>query len=133
MKKKNPIKPSEQELAILQVLWQQETATVKEVNAVLNQQKPTGYTTTLKLMQIMHEKQLVTRTSEGAKGRSHIYSAAVQESQINNHLLDSFIQRVFQGSTSKLVLRALGRDDASAEELEEIRKYLDQLDKKYIL
>ena len=130
MKKKNTTKPSEQELAILQVLWQQDAATVKEVNAVLNRQKPTGYTTTLKLMQIMHEKQLVTRTSEGAKGRSHLYSAAVKESQINNHLLDSFIQRVFQGSTSKLVLRALGRDDASTEELEEIRKYLDQLDKK---
>ena len=129
MKKKKPIKPSEQELAILQVLWQQKSATVKEVNAVLNQQRPTGYTTTLKLLQIMHEKQLVTRTSEGAKGRSHIYSAAVQESQINNHLLDNFIQRVFQGSTSKLVLRALGRDDASAEELEEIRQYLDQLKK----
>ena len=128
--KKNLLKPSEQELAILQVLWQQGPATVKEVNAVLSQQKPTGYTTTLKLMQIMHEKQLVTRTSEGAKGRSHIYSAAVQESHINNSLLDGFIQRVFQGSTSKLVLRALGRADASPEELEEIRKYLDQLDKE---
>lgn len=130
MKKKNSIKPSEQELAILQVLWQQEAATVKEVNAALSRQRPTGYTTTLKLMQIMHEKGLATRTTEGAKGRSHIYSAAVKESQINNHLLDNFIQRVFQGSTSKLVLRALGRDDASAEEIEEIRKYLDQLDKK---
>ena len=130
MRKKNPDKPSEQELAILQVLWQRGAATVKEVNAVLNEHKPTGYTTTLKLLQIMHDKQLVTRTTEGAKGRSHIYSAAVKESQINNHLLDNFIQRVFQGSTSKLVLRALGRDDASAEELQEIRKYLDQLDKK---
>lgn len=129
MKKKKPTKPSEQELAILQVLWQREAATVKEVNAVLSQQRPTGYTTTLKLMQIMHEKQLVTRTSEGAKGRSHLYSAAVKESQINNHLLDNFIQRVFQGSTSTLVLRALGRDDASAEELEEIRQYLNQLKK----
>ena len=130
MGKKKNLKPSEQELAILQVLWQQEAATVKEVNVVLNRQRPIGYTTTLKLMQIMHEKQLVTRTSEGARGRSHRYLAAVQESQINNHLLDSFIQRVFQGSTSKLVLRALGRADTSAEELEEIRKYLDQLDKK---
>ena len=129
MGKAKILKPSEQELAILQVLWQRGAATVKEVNEVLSQQKPTGYTTTLKLMQIMHDKQLVTRTSEGAKGRSHLYSAAVKESQVNNHLLDSFIQRVFQGSTSKLVLRALGRADASPEELEEIRKYLDQLDK----
>ena len=129
MKKKTP-KPSEQELAILQVLWQQGAATVKEVNAVLAKQKPTGYTTTLKLMQIMHDKQLVTRTTEGAKGRSHIYSAAVPESQVSHNLLDGFIQRVFRGSTSQLVLRALGREDASPEELEEIRKYLDRLDKK---
>ena len=127
---KKSIKPSEQELAILQVLWQQGAATVKEVNEVLNQQKPTGYTTTLKLLQIMHEKGLVDRTTEGAKGRSHIYSAAVQESQISHRLLDSFIQRVFRGSTSKLVLRALGRNDTSPEELEEIRRYLDQLSKK---
>ena len=127
---KKLVKPSEQELAILQILWQQSAATVKEVNAALNTQKPTGYTTTLKLMQIMHGKGLVHRTTEGAKGRSHIYSAAVQESQINHRLLDNFIQRVFQGSTSKLVLRALGRNDASPEELEEIRQYLDQLDKK---
>lgn len=127
---KKSIKPSEQELAILQVLWQQGDATVREVNEVLNQQKPTGYTTTLKLLQIMHEKGLVDRTTEGAKGRSHIYSATVQESQISHRLLDNFIQRVFQGSTSKLVLRALGRNDASAEEIEEIRQYLDQLNKK---
>lgn len=129
MKEKKNIKPSENELAILQVLWHQGPATVREVNEVLSRQKPTGYTTTLKLMQIMHEKGLLTRTSEGAKGRSHIYSPTVKESQVSAHMLDSFIQRVFQGSTAKLVMRALGRSKASPEEIEQIKKFLDEMDK----
>ena len=128
MNKKKDIKPSENELAILQVLWEREPTTVKEVNEVLNEQKPTGYTTTLKIMQIMHEKELVTRTTEGAKGKSHLYSSAVTEQQINGQLLDQFIQRVFRGSASSLVLRALGRSETSPEELDEIKKYLDDLD-----
>ncbi len=125
----NKIKPSAAELAILQVLWQNGPSTVKAVNEVLNQDKPTGYTTTLKFMQIMHEKGLVTRTSEGAKGRSHIYKAAVAESQISADLLDSFIQRVFQGSAAKLVMKALGKGKTSEEEIQEIRKLLDEIEK----
>ncbi|MEM9672577.1 MAG: BlaI/MecI/CopY family transcriptional regulator [Bacteroidota bacterium] len=121
-------KPSENELAILQILWEREPATVKEVNEILNQRKPTGYTTTLKLMQIMHEKGLVTRTSEGAKGKSHLYSSAVTEKQVNGQLLDQFIQRVFRGSASSMVMRAIGRSDITPEEIEEIRKFLDDLD-----
>jgi predicted transcriptional regulator len=121
-------KPSENELAILQILWEQEPATVKEVNEVLNRQKPTGYTTTLKLMQIMHEKGLVTRTTEGAKGKSHLYSSAVTEKQVNGQLLDQFIQRVFRGSASSMVMRAIGRSDITTEEIEEIRKFLDDID-----
>jgi BlaI family penicillinase repressor len=130
MEEKKKIKPSESELAILQVLWRQGPATVREVNEVLSLQKPTGYTTTLKLMQIMHEKGLLTRTSEGAKGRSHIYTPTVQEAQVSTHLLDSFIQRVFQGSTAKLVMGALGRSKASPEEIEQIKRFLDEIDKK---
>ncbi|WKN45823.1 BlaI/MecI/CopY family transcriptional regulator [Tunicatimonas pelagia] len=121
-------KPSENELAILQVLWEREPATVKSVNEVLNQKKPTGYTTTLKLMQIMHDKGLVTRTTEGAKGKSHLYSSAVTEKQVNGQLLDQFIQRVFRGSASSMVMRAIGRSEISAEEIEEIRNFLDGLD-----
>ncbi|MGD1890425.1 MAG: BlaI/MecI/CopY family transcriptional regulator [Cyclobacteriaceae bacterium] len=121
-------KPSENELAILQILWEREPATVKEVNEILNQRKPTGYTTTLKLMQIMHEKGLVTRTSEGAKGKSHLYSSAVTEKQVNGQLLDQFIQRVFRGSASSMVMRAIGRSDITPEEIKEIRKFLDDLD-----
>ncbi len=128
MSSQKKVKPSENELAILQILWEQEPATVKEVNEILNQRKPTGYTTTLKLMQIMHDKGLVTRTTEGAKGKSHLYSSAVAEKQINGQLLDQFIQRVFRGSASSMVMRAIGRSEISPEEIEEIRNFLDGLD-----
>lgn len=123
------IKPSESELAILQVLWKRGPSTVKEVNEALSREKPTGYTTTLKFMQIMHEKGLLSRTSEGSKGRSHIYQAEVSKSQISTHLLDSFIQRVFEGSAAKLVMNALGKGKTSEEEIREIRKFLDELEK----
>ncbi len=129
MKEVKRIKPSDNELSILQVLWALGPSTVREVNDRLNQQKPTGYTTTLKLMQIMYDKGLLTRTSEGTKGRSHIYSPTVKESQVSTHLLDSFIQRVFQGSTAKLVMRALGRDTTSPEEIAQIKQFLNELDK----
>ncbi|MEM8969064.1 MAG: BlaI/MecI/CopY family transcriptional regulator [Bacteroidota bacterium] len=121
-------KPSENELAILQILWEREPATVKDVNEILNRKKSTGYTTTLKLMQIMHDKGLVTRTTEGAKGKSHLYSSAVTEKQVNGQLLDQFIQRVFRGSASSMVMRAIGRSEISPEEIEEIRNFLDGLD-----
>lgn len=126
--KKN-IKPSENELAILQVLWEKGPSTVRTVNEQLSQIKTVGYTTTLKLLQIMHDKGLVDRTTEGAKGRSHIYSAIVKEAQVNNHLLDQFVNRVFKGSTSQLVMRALGRKNPSQEEIKEIRQFLDNMNK----
>lgn len=129
MAKQKNIKPSENELAILQVLWERGPSTVREVNEILSQEKPTGYTTTLKFMQIMYDKGLLSRTSEGAKGRSHIYTAKVQESQVNNDLLDQFVNRVFRGSTSQLVMRALGRKNPSPEEIEEIKKLLDDIEK----
>lgn len=123
------IKPSESELVILQVLWKRGPSTVKEVNEALSREKPTGYTTTLKLMQIMHEKGLLSRTSEGSKGRSHIYQAEVSQSQISTHLLDSFIQKVYEGSAARLVMNALGKGKTSEEEIREIRKFLDELEK----
>lgn len=124
------LRPSESELAILQILWKSGPKTVKEVNEVLNREKTTGYTTTLKLMQIMHEKGLVSRTSEGAKGCSHLYKAEVSKSGVSNNLLDSFMNRVFEGSAGKLVLNALGKGKASKEEIREIRKLLDELENK---
>ena len=129
MAKQKKIKPSENELAILQVLWERGSSTVREVNEVLSEDKTIGYTTTLKFMQIMHDKGFLSRTSEGAKGRSHIYTAEVKESQVNNDLLDQFVNRVFKGSTSQLVMRALGRKNPSPEEIEEIKKFLDDIGK----
>lgn len=122
-------KPSESELAVLHVLWNRGPSTVKEVNEALNRDKPTGYTTTLKIMQIMYEKGLLSRTSEGSKGRSHIYKAVVSKSGISNALLDSFIQRVFEGSAAQLVLKALGKGKTSEAEIQEIRKLLDKMEK----
>ncbi len=129
MESNQNIKPSDSELLILQILWQNGPSTVKEVNELLSKDKPTGYTTTLKLMQIMYEKALVSRTSEGAKGRSHIYDAVVKEAQISRDLLNNFVNRVFQGSVSKLVMRALGNSKTSPEEIEKIRAFLDQIEK----
>lgn len=123
------IKPSESELTILQVLWKKGPSTVKEVNEILSREKPTGYTTTLKFMQIMHEKGLLSRTSEGSKGRSHIYQAEVSKAMVSNKLLDSFINRVFEGSAAKVVLKALGKGKTSKEEIREIRNLLDELEK----
>lgn len=129
MESNKSIKPSDSELLILQVLWQQGPSTVKEVNEELSKDKSTGYTTTLKFMQIMYDKGLVTRTSEGAKGRSHIYSAAVKESQVSRHLLNNFVDRVFQGSVAKLVMRALGNTKTSKDEIDQIRAFLDKIEK----
>jgi len=72
---------------------------------------------------------LLTRTSKGAKGRSHIYHAAVKEAQVSHNLLNNFVDRVFQGSVSKLVMRALGNTKTSPEEIEQIRAYLDKIEK----
>lgn len=119
------MKPTDAELAILHVLWQNGPSTVRQVHDQLTQDREMGYTTALKLMQIMHEKGLVTRT-EAAK--SHIYTANVTEDDTQRTLLDRFVETAFRGSASKLVLQALGQHKASREELDEIKKLLNQID-----
>ena len=119
------MKPTDAELAILHVLWQNGPSTVRQVYDQLTQDREMGYTTALKLMQIMHEKGLVTRT-EAAK--SHIYTAGVTEADTQRTLLDRFVETAFRGSASKLVLQALGQHKASREELDEIKKLLNQID-----
>ncbi|MEN7548140.1 BlaI/MecI/CopY family transcriptional regulator [Rapidithrix thailandica] len=118
-------KPTEAELEILQILWEKEPCTVRQVNEVLSQKKKTGYTTTLKFMQIMLEKGLLKREEAG---RSHIYSSAVAEADTQQRLLDRFVNQVFKGSASKLVMQALGNKKSSKDELEQIRKLLDEID-----
>ncbi len=118
-------KPTEKELEILQVLWTQGPATVRAVNDRLGKGREIGYTTTLKLMQIMFDKGLVSRQKEG---KTHIYSAEISEEKTQNQLLDRLLDTAFKGSAMKLVMQALGHKKPSKEELEEIRKYIDQLE-----
>ncbi len=122
---KNKIKPTESELNILQVLWQKGPSTVRDVNDELNSTREIGYTTTLKLLQIMTEKGLVTRIKDG---RNHIYSAAVEQNAAQQQLLDKLLNGVFGGSAKKLVMQALGDHNPSKAELEEIKKYIEELE-----
>jgi predicted transcriptional regulator len=121
------IKPTESELEILRVLWEKGPSTVREVHEVLGQSKDAGYTTTLKLMQIMHEKGLLERDTSS---KTHIYSSAVSQENTQRQLLDKMIDTVFNGSASQLVLQALGNHKSSKEELEKIKQYLDEIEKQ---
>ncbi len=118
------IKPTESELEILQVLWSRGTASVRDVHEELSKVKEAGYTTTLKLMQIMHEKGLVKRDDSF---KTHIYQAAVSREKTQKHMLGKMINTLFGGSTTELVLQALGNHKASADELEEIQKLLTEM------
>jgi len=118
-------KPTEAELEILQILWQNGPSTVRFVNGLLSRQKEVGYTTTLKLMQIMNEKGLVSRDEDN---RTHIYQANVSEQETQQHLLGRFLNTAFRGSAMKLVMQALGNHQTSKEELDQIRQLLDQIE-----
>lgn len=116
------LKPTESELEILQILWQNGPSSVRFVNEELAKQRDIGYTTTLKLMQIMFEKKLLSRTEEG---RYHLYKAEVEEEATQINLLEKFVDATFRGSAMKLVMQALGNHDSSKEELEEIKKLIE--------
>ncbi len=122
------VKPTESELEILQILWHKGIATVREVHEELLKTKDAGYTTTLKLMQIMHEKGIVKRDESL---RTHVYQSAVNKEKTQKHLLSKMIDSVFGGSSTQLVLQALGGDQkASEEELNQIQTLLDNLKKQ---
>lgn len=117
-------RPTDGELAILRVLWERGSSTVREVNEALNQDQTTGYTTTLKLMQIMTEKGLVVRDESE---RRHIYTANVAEEQTQRQLVGDLMDRAFGGSARKLVMQALAAKKVSGRELGKIKKILDEL------
>lgn len=121
------IKPTESELEILQVLWDKGHATVRDVHEKLLGSKDVGYTTTLKLMQIMHEKGLVRRNDSC---RTHVYKATVNKEHTQKLLLNKFISNLFGGSSSQLVIQALGNAPVTHEELEAIQQLITQLKKK---
>jgi BlaI family transcriptional regulator, penicillinase repressor len=123
--RENPPRPTDAELAILRVLWRRGPSTVREVQVDLGGEEATGYTTVLKLLQIMTEKGLVLREQAG---RAHVYRVAQSEEQTQSRLLTDLLERAFAGSAQQLVLRALTARKASPEELAEIRKLLDELE-----
>jgi predicted transcriptional regulator len=114
-------KPTDAELGILHVLWTRGPSTVRQVAEALGREA--GYTTVLKLLQIMTEKQLVVRDETA---RTHVYQAAYTQDQTQRQLVSDLLDRAFGGSAAKLVLQALAANKTSAEELAEIRKLLDK-------
>ncbi len=118
-------KPTESELEILQVLWDRGPSTVRDVNDILSQKREIGYTTTLKLMQIMHEKNMLNREKDG---KGHTYFAALPRETTQKVLLDRLLESAFGGSAMSLVLQTLGGHKASASEIDQIRAYLDTLE-----
>jgi predicted transcriptional regulator len=125
MKKSQVPKPTDAELSILRVLWQRGACTVREVWEQLNPVQGTGYTTVLKLMQIMFEKGFLSRDE---RNRSHVYQTRLSEDQTQRQVVVSLLDRVFSGSTGKLVLQALSVKRTSPEERAEIRKLLDEME-----
>jgi BlaI family penicillinase repressor len=123
------VKPTESELEILQILWRKGLATVREVHEELAATKDVGYTTTLKLMQIMHEKGIVKRDDSM---RTHVYQSAVNKERTQKHLLGKMIDSLFGGSPTQLVIQALGdeKHKTSPEEIEKIQALLDSLRKQ---
>lgn len=125
MQQSQNTRPTDAELEILQVLWKHGTATVRFVNDTLNATRKVGYTSTLKVMQIMHEKGFLDREEQG---RSHLYRALIKEQAAQKLLLDRMVDTAFGGSAMKLVMQALGGEKTSREELAQIRDYLDRLE-----
>jgi predicted transcriptional regulator len=120
----DPPRPTEAESVILSVLWARGPSTVREVHEALPD-RGTGYTTVLKLMQIMAHKRLLVRDESR---RSHVYAPAIEQGAMQRRWVDELLDRAFSGSTSALVLRALSSKRASTEELQEIRALLDRLE-----
>lgn len=124
--KTNYPEPTESELEILQILWQKGSATVREVHDVLEKQKDVGYTTTLKLMQIMVEKGILDRDTTQ---RIHVFKPLIPQSSVEANLISKLRQKIFSGSASRLVIGALSSEPVSEQELEEIREFLDSYTK----
>ena len=119
-------RPTDAELAILRVLWERGPSTVREVHDRLNVERETGYTTVLKFLQIMLEKGLVERDDAQ---RTHVYRAATEPDETRRELVEDLADRAFGGSAMRLVMQALSAKPASAEELAQVRRLLDELER----
>jgi len=122
-----PGEPTKSELEILQVLWDNGPLTVREVNSELLKQREVNYTTTLKQMQLLADKGMLSRDERPMK---HIYSAAVEEQVIKAQLLKKFVNSTYKGSAGKLVLQLLGNEDTSRQELQDIKDMIKKLEEK---
>jgi predicted transcriptional regulator len=120
------MKPSQNELKILQILWDLGPSSVRVVHEKISENKDSGYTTTLKLMQIMATKGIAIRDTSA---RTHIYSAAISEQKTKTDLLSTFISATFKGSSSSLVLQALGHGKTTQEELDKIKALIASIEK----
>ncbi len=127
MAKREQVRPTEAELAILTVLWRLGPCTVRQVHEALERVQPTGYTTALKQLQIMAAKKLVDRDESE---RSHVYRARCSEVATQRLLVGDLMQRAFGGSAERLVMQALASTRATQEELEAIRRLIDELERK---
>ena len=120
-------RPTDSELEILQLLWEHGPMTVRELNDKLNVERKVGYTTSLKMMQIMTEKGLLSRdTGE----RSHVYSPLLRAEEVQSSMLNHVLKTAFKGNRSRLVMQALGMDHASPEEISEIKSLINKLEDK---
>ncbi len=120
------VEPTKAELEILQVVWEKGPSTVRTVNDELAKVKDANYSTTLKFMQIMADKGILKRDESQMK---HVYRVAEEEEKTKDHLLDRFIDTVFQGSAGKMVMQLLGNKKATKDDLDSIRKMLDDMEK----
>ncbi len=120
-------RPTDTELAILRVLWERGASTVRQVQEALNQEREMGYTTVLKLMQIMYEKGLVERDDTE---RTHVFHATLAQEETQQQLVGDLLDRAFGGSAKHLVLQALANKKASAKELDDIKRLLDKLESR---
>ncbi len=127
MPTKKNIKPTQKELEILQILWENPDASVRDVFEKMGSEAKNGYTTILKLLQIMLEKGLVARQKSG---KLHLYKAIPKKSTAQNQVVNKMIDTLFQGSASSLVMNVLGNSKASKKELQQIREYLDKLQER---
>ena len=124
MARRKTVGPTDREMAILAVLWDKGPSTVRQVHEGLHADAETGYTTTLKLMQIMTDKGLLVRSTD----RPHVYKPAVSEEKTQKQVIGDLLDRAFAGSAEKLVMRALSAKKVSPKELQRIRKMIDEIE-----
>jgi len=127
MTKRNKIIPTEAELEILSILWDNHPASVRKINEILGLKREVGYTTTLKMLQIMHKKGLVERNTDH---RTHMYIPILKKQNTQKLLIHELLERAFKGSAANLVMQVLGSRTSSPEELDEIKQLIDNIEKE---